>query len=409
MIHVCYGLYDRDGRYSKFVGTSIVSIFENTQENVTVHILHDNTLTDDNYDKFNYIANKYNQKIKFYNVEALVPDKVEDMKKEMSSILKSHFSIATLYRLLIPQLISELPKIIYLDADIIVNRNIKDLWDINVNNHSLAAVSEILIDVEFQKNKRVKYLINAGLVKDEDYFNAGVLVINLNRWRNNDDLSKGYKFVCNHPECIYFDQDILNYCFSKDYVKLDADFDIFLTTERILHKPYKIKKAIYHFIYTTLQFNMNDIFNRLFFEYFIKTPWFNINFISNISNKIIEIYDNRQKMFLQNISMMNGRKIIFFTERHNFESVKKIFNISDETYFVDASEANSYNKLIEIMKKDKEKYCFLLLIGNYFAFKNVLINQKFVEGRDFVNAMQFLPLQYYSGISFESHSIIRSM
>ena len=30
MIQVCYGLYDKDGRYSKFTGTSMLSIFENT-------------------------------------------------------------------------------------------------------------------------------------------------------------------------------------------------------------------------------------------------------------------------------------------------------------------------------------------------------------------------------------------
>ena len=30
MIHICYGLHDRDGKYSKFVGMSMVSVFENT-------------------------------------------------------------------------------------------------------------------------------------------------------------------------------------------------------------------------------------------------------------------------------------------------------------------------------------------------------------------------------------------
>ena len=58
MIHVCYGLYDKNGHYSKFTGTSILSMFENTNEDVTVHILHDNTLTQENRDKFIYIAGK---------------------------------------------------------------------------------------------------------------------------------------------------------------------------------------------------------------------------------------------------------------------------------------------------------------------------------------------------------------
>ena len=47
MIHICFSLHDETGRYSKFTGTAICSIFENTflpPNSITVHILHDNTL-----------------------------------------------------------------------------------------------------------------------------------------------------------------------------------------------------------------------------------------------------------------------------------------------------------------------------------------------------------------------------
>ena len=50
MIHVCLCFHDKTGRYAKFVGTTIFSLFENTESEVTVHILHDNTLTADNHD-----------------------------------------------------------------------------------------------------------------------------------------------------------------------------------------------------------------------------------------------------------------------------------------------------------------------------------------------------------------------
>ena len=66
MIHVCYGLHDRDGRYSKFTGTSMLSIFENVSTpppSVTVHILHDNTLSYNNWRNFIYIAGRYGQRV----------------------------------------------------------------------------------------------------------------------------------------------------------------------------------------------------------------------------------------------------------------------------------------------------------------------------------------------------------
>ena len=55
-IHVCYGMTDNYGTYSKITGTSICSIFENTNEPVSVHIIHDFTLTDRNREKFIELA-----------------------------------------------------------------------------------------------------------------------------------------------------------------------------------------------------------------------------------------------------------------------------------------------------------------------------------------------------------------
>lgn len=93
MIHVCYGLYDKDGRYSKFAGTSVCSMFENTKSEVTVHILHDNTLTADNRDKFLILAKRYNQTINFYNVEETCADKIAKMRRLIPAIENARVSI----------------------------------------------------------------------------------------------------------------------------------------------------------------------------------------------------------------------------------------------------------------------------------------------------------------------------
>ncbi|MBE8953795.1 MAG: hypothetical protein SR1Q7_11740 [Quinella sp. 1Q7] len=67
MIHVCFSIFDANGLYSKFTGTSILSIFDNIASEVTIHILHDKTLTDENRNKFLTLAERYNQIIKFQN------------------------------------------------------------------------------------------------------------------------------------------------------------------------------------------------------------------------------------------------------------------------------------------------------------------------------------------------------
>ena len=178
MIHVGYGLYDRDGHYSKFCGTSIVSIFENTSEQVTVHILHDNTLTAENRDKFVYLVGQYRQRIKFYNVETLAADRIDYIKRNSPELVGSLFSIGTLYRFLLPELIPvDVDKIIYLDCgDTALNLDIKELWKVDVSNYPLAAVPELFIF--YEKQPRIPTYIG-DFLSDNDYFNAGVIIFNL--------------------------------------------------------------------------------------------------------------------------------------------------------------------------------------------------------------------------------------
>ena len=140
MIHVCFGLHDKNGRYSKFTGTTIYSIFANTDSEVTVHILHDNTLTLDNREKFIYLAGRYGQTIKFYNVEELCAEKLQKLNS-LSGHFNDVYSPAANYRFLIAQILpSDIDKVIYEDADIIVNLDIEELWRINLAGRPLAAV-----------------------------------------------------------------------------------------------------------------------------------------------------------------------------------------------------------------------------------------------------------------------------
>ena len=62
-IHVALAVYDPKGTYSQHAGVVMTSIFENTQSPVVVHILHDETLTEDNRKKFIRTAEKYGQTV----------------------------------------------------------------------------------------------------------------------------------------------------------------------------------------------------------------------------------------------------------------------------------------------------------------------------------------------------------
>ena len=280
MIHVCFAIYDPARHYSKFTGTAMVSLFENTDSQITVHLLHDNTLTQDNRDKFIQIAERYEQQLKFYNVEDLCTDRFEQISVYFPDIYADRHSIATFYRFFILNLFpQEIEKVVYLDSDIIIKFDILEFWQIELGDKPLGAVSEFYQvkdrDASIGRLKKYITICGEGVVNPEDYFNAGIMLLNLKVLREKEvTILAGMKFISEHPQFKYLDQDILNYCFSTTYLKLPLKFNRF-----VLHAKREdeltIEEKIYHYATSRICFVMDsrDLYTQLFMDYFIKTPW----------------------------------------------------------------------------------------------------------------------------------------
>ena len=228
--------------------------------------MHDNTLTPNNRDKFIYLAGRYGQFVKFYNVEELCADKIQEITA--LSFENSRLTVGALYRLFVPQILpNTVNKIIYLDSDIIVNLGIKELWQIDLGDKILAAVPEILTykTVDMKPGFR---LCADDIVKCEDYFNSGVLLIDLRILRGEEDtIMNGAKFTAKyHWFGGYGDQDILNYCFSTRALKLPIKFNrcTFFTRR---DGEFSSAGKIYHYAGGSFGFglglDLNDSFNRL--------------------------------------------------------------------------------------------------------------------------------------------------
>ena len=395
MIHVCYGLYDKYGNYSKFVGTSMISIFLNTKSDVTVHILHDNTLSDKNKKNLEGLATHHNRQIKFYNVELLQSEKVLNFRRRLGRVMDTTFSIGTLYRLLIPQIFSDLEKIIYLDADIIFNLDINELWSMDISDKPLAATAENDIIIDYKTTSMNNFLMANNFISFEDYFNAGVLIFNLKKFREYEvALNDAIDFVVAHPQCAWFDQDILNFCFSKNYFRLPAKFDVFVNHERIVKQSNEIFPAVYHYIGDSLNFNMSDNFNRLWMKYFFKTPWLNLDVIERIFYCFQEFNSRSQKKLIEISAAISGKRRIFFVELNNFDVIKNIFKIGKSEEIIDATKPDSMKILLKRLKKLRGTGFFILLVRDYESLKKNLSAAGFVEGTDFIDAMEFLSVEH---------------
>lgn len=168
-------------------------------QEVRFHVLVDESVTEGDRADLRDVAGK--NTIQFYDVN----------DQTFNSLpLLPNSSYATYYRLLIPQILPQnIRKVLFLDCDIIVRHSLLPLWETDIEGYALAAVIDNL-DSAIGTFNRLKYSPSLG------YFNAGVLLLNLKFWRENNIHSEIRSYMKNHYEDIIFcDQDILNYVFRE--------------------------------------------------------------------------------------------------------------------------------------------------------------------------------------------------
>ena len=383
MIHVCFGLHDADGRYSKFTGTTIASIFENTKAAVTAHILHDSTLTADNREKFSALARRYNQRVKFHNVEQLCSQEILFLIDKLADKIILRFTIGAFYRLLIKK-IFDFDKIIYLDSDIIVNLDIAELWQQDLKNYPLAAVPEIVATQNHMRKN--KFILNADIVKLENYLCSGVILFNLDKL-DEKFFYDGVQFLVDNPQCESPDQDILNALFSENYLKLAQKFDSFVDTENIGTAP--AAQKIYHYAGQQIGFDMADTLKRLWLKYFSRTTWLDEEALIRLYEKFQEQDTQVKNLLISLTSALSGRKRAFILIAEYLEPLKFVFGAKNsELLFIENFKDTT--QLIKTLKKSRSQKVFLAMLPNYPLLRDLLTAEGFVENRDFFDGTKFL-------------------
>ena len=120
-------------------------------------------------------------------------------------------------RLLIPELKPDLNKAIYLDSDIIALGNIEELWEQDLNGFALGAVADNGYDDPFLSN----CVKNLNVDPKHIYANAGMLLIDCEKWRQNGITEKLLEIGCkNKDHLIVLNEDILSIYFSPNQYRL---------------------------------------------------------------------------------------------------------------------------------------------------------------------------------------------
>jgi UDP-glucose/galactose:(glucosyl)LPS alpha-1,2-glucosyl/galactosyltransferase len=108
------------------------------------------------------------------------------------------------YRLFLPELLPRLSRVLYLDIDLVVVDRLEELWQTELGDHYLAAVTNLL-EPHFEHRPAT-----LG-VQTHNYFNSGVMLMNLDRMRRDDAGQAVLDFARRRgDELIWVDQDALN-------------------------------------------------------------------------------------------------------------------------------------------------------------------------------------------------------
>lgn len=174
-----------------------------------------------------------------------------DWKKDL---IVPHVTNAAYLRILIPGLIKEV-KTIYLDCDTICMHDISELFDIDINDVSLAGVDNFLSSVDSKANPPI---INNESV----YINSGVMLMNLKKMRENSSIEK-MKYIHDtfYDYILAGDQCIINKYAENDKKLLDRSWNYMTKNSRITDKDFllllKNKNAkIIHFTDSSKPWNI---------------------------------------------------------------------------------------------------------------------------------------------------------
>lgn len=171
----------------------ITSIFENNKDTrCHIYVLTDG-LSDGARRKFSQLATIYNQQIDIFTI---------DKHRFEGLIVNERFPVSMYYRFLLPEMLPKEKMVLYLDCDIIVRGSLKDIYNENLQEKALAAV-------EAQSSDDI-YWYNT-LQITAPYFNSGVLLINLDYWREHNVSHSLIKWIADNPDkCVCPDQNALN-------------------------------------------------------------------------------------------------------------------------------------------------------------------------------------------------------
>ena len=189
-----------NNEYVRFAMVMLYSLFKHNNCDMDIYLPY-NDLSEESLKKLSVFIENYPGK-------KLIPLKLSaDFDKKVES--HNGISIETYYRILVINLLpKEIERILYLDVDMVVQGSLRELYDTDISGHPFVVCEDILgILNDFHEANKFRM----NIPENYSYFNAGVMLFNLNYLRETDEANKIIeKIYSDYERYEYNDQDVLN-------------------------------------------------------------------------------------------------------------------------------------------------------------------------------------------------------
>ena len=199
-------LYASDQRYIAHLATSLHSLLIYNSEIISNIALFTSNLPEKEYIKLQSIAKIFDKDIDFYEMNSL---DFEGLKTNC------HFQSSNYYRVLAADYIKS-DICLYVDSDTVITSSLEELLEVDLNDKFIAAVQDL----------GYPFTSKLGMSSSAKYFNSGVMLINLRKWREFGLREAVFEFVKNNEDLIlYVDQCGLNRIINGDWAELPNTYN----------------------------------------------------------------------------------------------------------------------------------------------------------------------------------------
>lgn len=188
---------------------TIISLLENNKdEDCVIYVLTEG-LSKSNIEQFNYLSIKYNNEV---SIKKISTDCFSSLN------VTDRFPKSVYFRFLLPELLPDSKKALYLDCDVMVRNSLAELYSTDISEYACAAVED-------QRGDDVS--VHNHIFMYSKYFNSGVLLMNLEYWRKNNISENLKNYIKAYPErCWFPDQDALNVVLENKVLFLDYKYNV---------------------------------------------------------------------------------------------------------------------------------------------------------------------------------------